>query len=87
MATTWQVIVLPGVDKRVAHLSNPDRRRIQAAINALADGPYNSSLDIKKLKGRPEWRIRIGSWRILFLVDSGIVTITVISVDSRGDVY
>jgi mRNA interferase RelE/StbE len=63
-----------------------ERKRIQSAINRLADGPRAEGLDTAPLKDRPEWRLRVGAWRILFLVDNSTITITVIALGARGDI-
>ena len=89
MNYSWEVIVLPAVDKRMAAIPKHERERerIQSAINRLINGPRAEGLDTSPLKGRPEWRLRVGSWRVLFLVDSGKITITAITFGSRGDIY
>ena len=83
----WTVNVSDEVKKRLGTIQNPERTRIWTAIKMLRAGLYDSGLDVKKLRGRPEWRLRIGGWRILFLADNKKITITVISIGSRGDVY
>jgi len=83
----WTVNVSDEAKKRLGAIQNPERTRIWTAIKMLHAGPYDSGLDVKKLRGRPEWRLRIGGWRILFLADNKKITITVISIGSRGDVY
>jgi mRNA interferase RelE/StbE len=50
-----------------------------AAIEKLPKG------DVKRLQGRPEYRLRIGDWRVIFEMDATTITITLIA--SRGDVY
>ncbi|WP_241681884.1 type II toxin-antitoxin system RelE family toxin [Cyanobacterium aponinum] len=47
----------------------------------------STNLDIKKLKGRLEFRLRVGKYRILFIedIDNNLYVITTIG--SRGDVY
>ena len=83
----WTVIVLHSVEKKISILPKADRERIQTAINSLADGPNAEGLDVKPLKVRPEWRLRIGNWRILFRVDYERIIIKVIKLAARGDVY
>ena len=85
MKRRWEVIVLDGVDKRISLLPKPERERIRKAINELADGPNN--VNTKRLHARPEWRLRVGGWRVLFLVDGQKIVITVVSIDPRGDAY
>ena len=55
------------------------------APNLLSHGPYQRM--IRKLHGRPEWRLRIGSWPALFLVDSPARSITVVDIDTRSSSY
>ena len=83
----WAVVVLHSVEKRISALQKIERERIRAAINALAGGPNAEGLDVKPLKGRPEWRLRAGNWRILFRVDHERIIITVVRLASRGDAY
>ena len=83
----WRVIVLHSVEKKISVLQRAERERIQAAINSLADWPNVSGLDVKPLKGRPEWRLRIGNWRVLFKVDNEKIIIKVVRLAPRGDVY
>lgn len=66
----------------IKFLSKQDRitsTRIITAINRLPDG------DVKKLKGKEEYRLRIGSFRIIFNKEDNILNIK--KIDSRGQVY
>jgi mRNA interferase RelE/StbE len=87
MIRQWTVILLDNARRKIKSLPKPERQRIRAAINRLADGPHPQGLDTYPLKGRPEWRLRVGSWRILFLVNEREIVITVVNVGPRGDVY
>ena len=87
MNNPWTVIVLHSVEKRISSLQKAERERIRGAINALANGPNAEELDIKPLKARPEWRLRVGNWRILFRVDHERIIITVVRLAPRGDAY
>lgn len=55
------------------------RRRIEIAIQALPAG------DVKKLKGQPYYRLRVGDFRILFDRDGSVILI--VKIDNRGQVY
>ncbi len=66
----------------IKFLSKQDRitsTRIITAINRLPDG------DVKKLKGKEEYRLRIGSFRIIFNKEDNILNIK--KIDSRGQIY
>ncbi len=45
-----------------------DRVRIVKALDTLVT--YSTGLDIKPLKGRLEFRLRVGKYRILFVEDT-----------------
>ena len=42
---------------------------------------------LRKLTGAPEWRLRIGDWRALVLLDTQARTIQVTRVLPRGRAY
>ncbi len=54
-------------------------------MKAIYKLPYGT--DIKKLKGSEWFRMRVGDYRIIYGIDSGIKVITVENIDNRGDVY
>ena len=59
------------------------KRRIFSAINKLP-----TMGDIRPLKGDSGlFRLRVGSYRIIFQVDHGVLTVFVVGADNRGDVY
>lgn len=62
-----------------------DVSRIIQRITELAKNPYPS--DAIQLKGREEWRIRQGDYRILYIVEEKIVTVFVIKVGHRKEIY
>ena len=80
----WEILFAPVAKKRIAKIPQPERRRILVAIAKLHEGLNG---DIKPLKGRDEWRLRVGGWRVIMSVDITERIITVKYVDVRGDVY
>jgi mRNA interferase RelE/StbE len=87
MIRQWTVILHNSANKKIKSLPKLERQRIRAIINRLAEGPHPQGLDVRSLKNRPEWRLRVGSWRILFLVNDREIVINVVNVGPRGDVY
>lgn len=57
----------------------PTRKRIVTAINLLPSG------DVKSLQGRKGYRLRVGSFRIIFDVNGSILLIE--KIDNRGQIY
>ena len=53
--------------------------RIISAIEKIPNG------DIRKLKGRSGYRLRVGTFRILF--DEKGTIINIIDIDNRGQIY
>ncbi len=83
----WTIILGKDAEKRLAKIPQSQRLLIFTAIMELKQGPYECRGDVKRLHGRSEWRLRVGGWRVLFLVENEIITITVVSVEPRGDAY
>lgn len=60
--------------------------RILQAVENLAENPYSS--DSKKLVGSDSiYRIRIGDYRIIYNIESSVLTIEVIKVAHRREIY
>lgn len=65
-----------------------DAMRILTALTRLGDDPYRDDADIKKLSGHDGlFRLRVGDYRVAYQVDDGQLTILVIKVGNRRDVY
>jgi mRNA interferase RelE/StbE len=61
-------------------------KRIDRKILALADNPRPAGC--KRLKGfKDQWRIRVGDWRVLYIIDAETKTVTVMHVAHRREVY
>jgi len=58
---TWT----PKATKQLIPFPVDDRVRITESTKKLANFPEVSA-DIKKLKGRPEYRLRVGRYRVIF---------------------
>ena len=84
MVEEWKIIIAPIAEKRISNIPNPDKQRILTAIDKFYSG---LSGDLKPLKGRNEWRLRVGGWRILLDIDIKACLILVKYIDSRGGVY
>ncbi len=60
--------------------------RIDRKITALAENPRPAGC--KKLKGyRNQWRIRVGDWRVVYIIDDAEARVTITRVAHRGEVY
>jgi mRNA interferase RelE/StbE len=60
--------------------------RIDRKILALADNPRPAGC--RKLKGyKDQWRVRVGDWRVLYIVDDAAKLVTITRVAHRREVY
>ena len=71
--------------KDLSSIPSKDVARIIDRIKMLAENPYPT--DAVRLRGRDEWRIRRSDYRILYIVDEEIVTVFVVRVGHRREVY
>ncbi len=73
------------VQKQIATFPGKDGRRITAPIRALGTTPRPAGC--KPLEGRLGWRLRVGNYRIVYLIDDKQQHVSIINVDQRGRVY
>lgn len=59
---------------------------IQKKIADLALDPAHAR-NVKPLKGRPGYRLRVGDWRIVYDVQTDVLTLIVIEIGPRGSIY
>ena len=79
----YNIIIKKKAKKFIDKIPQNDKKRIVTAIESLPDGE-----DIKKLKGHDELlRLRVGSYRIIYTVDHGKLTVYVIDAGNRGEIY
>jgi mRNA interferase RelE/StbE len=62
-----------------------DRQRVVARIAALADDPR--PLGCTKLSGEEAYRVRQGSYRIVYTIADEVLVVEVLKVGHRRDVY
>jgi len=61
-------------------------KRIDRKILGLADNPRFPGC--KKLRGyKDQWRIRVGDWRVVYLIDDQAKLVTITRVAHRREVY
>ncbi len=61
-------------------------QRIRGRLDDLVRDPY-SAPNVRKLTEHPGFRLRVGDWRVVYLLDADRVVIQVIRVAHRGEVY
>ena len=83
----YSLLIKPSAAKELeAVATKADRQRIVGRIQTLASNPRPSASE--KLAGYADrYRIRQGSYRIIYLIDDTHHEVTIFKVDHRRDVY
>ncbi len=83
--SSWNIVILKKAEKYINKLNPADQRRIIVAFKLLIQD--KTLVDTKPLKGRLEWRLRVGDFRILYIQDQENQAYVVTKIKSRGDIY
>ena len=81
----YKIYFKKSVEKDLNRISKIDLKKIIARITALADNPRPPGCE--KLTGLERYRIRQGHYRILYSIQDYELTIWVVKVAHRKDVY
>ena len=84
---SYKVIFKDSARKELYRLPDKTIQRILTAIEGLADEPRPAG--VKKLKGKGEslWRIRVGDYRIVYLIEDSIKLIDIRKIGDRKEIY
>ena len=82
---SYSVLIKRSATRELADLPIPDRRRVVAMIEGLAEDPRPRGCE--KLSGEEKYRLRQGDLRILYDIDDRETTVTIVKIGHRRDVY
>ena len=71
--------------KSFENIPETDYIRIKKSVYSLAENPRPNGC--KKLKGRNGYRIRQRNYRIIYEINDKILTVSVIEIGNRKDIY
>jgi mRNA interferase RelE/StbE len=83
---TYRVRLAPAAVRQLRKLDPPGRRRVQAAIDLLAEDPRPPGAR-QLVGGAGEWRVRTGDFRIIYDIRDEELLVLVVKVGHRRDVY
>lgn len=83
----YNIVFRKPAQKALVKMPAPLAGRFLAAFERIADGLDTSFLDIKPLKGREGFRLRIGEWRAIYRIEAERLIIEVLDIGPRGDIY
>ena len=81
----WRIIFARTAEKELARLSSEMQLRLGRAIRSLEDNPIPAQA--KHLKGRMEFRPRVGDYRVLYVIDHQGQVVTISAIGHRSEVY
>jgi mRNA interferase RelE/StbE len=82
----YRIALTSSAEKELADLPNEFIARILPRLEMLSSTPRPAGC--KKLKGGDnEWRLRVGTYRIVYVVDDSARTIDVTRIAHRRDIY
>lgn len=81
----YEVQIERTAQKQLQKIPAPHFNRIIKAMYALGEDPRPHGF--KKLSGRDGYRIRIGNYRVIYLIEDKILKVLVIEIGHRKDVY
>jgi mRNA interferase RelE/StbE len=85
-SSPWRIQLSRQVERTLRRLHNPLLARLRAAIRALAQNPRPPGCI--KLTGEDNlYRIRVGDWRIIYLIEDEEMIVLIVKVASRGNAY
>jgi mRNA interferase RelE/StbE len=84
--SNYSVQVKPSARKELEALPDNVLGRVLQKVEALQDAPRPAGC--RKLKGyKDQWRIRVGDWRVVYIIDDTARLISVTRVAHRREVY
>ena len=82
---SFRIVFKKSVGKDLRQIPKKDIQRILNRIENLKKDPPPAG--VEKLSGDEKYRIRQGDYRILYMIEDEIITVTIVKVGHRREVY
>jgi len=82
---SYRLLINESAAKELEGLGLADRRRIVDRIRSLSENPRPAGSE--KLSGQEKFRVRQGDFRILYEVSDPGLTVTIVRIGHRREVY
>lgn len=83
----FQLLTAKSAKRTLAKMPPKIAANIREKIHAVAVNPDARNNNVQPLTGVPGYRLRIGDWRVLYLLDRAARTMTVTKILTRGGAY
>jgi mRNA interferase RelE/StbE len=82
---TYQVEFTSKASKQLEKLSKDIQQRIKTKVYELVENPCPNG--VVKLENSDKYRIRVGSYRVLYQIENDLLIVIVVRVGHRREVY
>ncbi|HLH27098.1 MAG TPA: type II toxin-antitoxin system RelE/ParE family toxin [Chloroflexota bacterium] len=82
---SWRIEWTPAAIRDLRHMDRQVAERVRTAVRRLAETQYGDVIRLTSTE--PEWRLRVGDWRVRFVYDFEHRVIRVLRVRPRGRAY
>lgn len=83
----YAVAVAESAQRRLDRIPNPIHANIERRISALAELPRPPGAIPLVNDPHRRWRLRVGDWRVLYVIDDGERAVLVTDILPRGEAY
>ncbi|WP_421995817.1 type II toxin-antitoxin system RelE family toxin [Reyranella sp.] len=83
----WSVEYSSEALKTLIRMDRAIAKRLRSKIVALARNPLAANNNVKKLVGIDGYRLRVGDWRIIYTLRHEVLTVVVVRVGHRKEIY
>ena len=82
---SYRILIKPTAARELEALPKKVRIRVVERISGLASAPRPPGSE--KLSGDEKYRVRQGAYRVVYAVDDAALTVLVVKIGHRKDVY
>jgi mRNA interferase RelE/StbE len=84
--SNYSVELKPTARKELEALPDHVLARVIQKMDSLRNGPRPAGC--KKLKGyKDQWRVRVGAWRVVYIIDDSAKLVSITRIAHRREVY
>lgn len=83
----WSVAYTADAIRTLKRMDRTVARRLRSKILALARDPKAPNNNVKKLTGIAGYRLRVGDWRVIYTLEHEVLTVIVVRIGHRSEVY
>ena len=83
----YKLLFLKQPRKKLISLSKKVSKAIIRKMEDVAKDPFKKNNNAEKLQGVDGFRLKYGDWRIIYKVEKEIVTVVVVKIETRGEIY